>query len=128
MAILVNFLPGWLCTGRASSSQESEGCAAESADLRQRVPSFPVARVFDRRPFGQGFKLAMLQPHELGMDGEAGLDIEVQGGLVLKLDGQRVVIRGSEEMDFFGDFPFDQRKFDEAPVGKRPFTKRKLAR
>ena len=62
------------------------------------------------------------------MDGEAGLDIKNQRSLVVKVDGKRVVIACGKQLDSLGDFPFNQRKFDEAPVGKRPFMKGKVTR
>ena len=62
------------------------------------------------------------------MDGEARLNIEKERGLVLKVDGERVVVGGGEELDTLSDFPFYKGKFDKAPAGKRPLAKGKLAR
>ena len=48
--------------------------------------------------------------------------------MILKLNGQRVVIGAGKEFHFLGDLAFDQRKGDEAPEGQRSFLKGQFPR
>ena len=77
----------------------------------------------DRGPFGESFEVAFFHLHELGLNGETRLNVEMEGAVILKLDGQGVVIGAGEEFHFLGHLPFDEREGDEAPEGKRSFLK-----
>ena len=82
----------------------------------------------DGRPFGQDFNVSFLLLLELSIDDEGWLDLEVQRGVILKIDGDGVVSAGGEEFDFLNGLAASQREFHETSVGKISFVENKLTR
>jgi len=81
----------------------------------------------NRRPFGQYFSVSFLAFVKFGVDGEAGLDFKIQGSLVLKIDGDGVILARGEQFDFLCGFASGQREFDKASAGKISLVENKLA-
>src|SRR5215472_6298406 len=112
----------------------------KSGDQLPRCEGFPYppprVRVFarisflrvDGRPFGQDFNVSFLLLLELSIDDEGWLDLEVQRGVILKIDGDGVMSAGGEQFDFLNGLAASQREFHETSVGKISFVENKLTR
>ena len=81
-----------------------------SLSLSYDVPEFQVLR---RAPPVEDALVAGLPVGVVGLDGEAGVDGEIQTGFVLEVDANAVIAQFGRELYFLNDFVFGLGKVDD---------------
>ena len=92
-----------------------------AAERRLVLDGCGLALAADSGPFGQGVGFSFLDLLEFGVDGEAGFDFKVQGSLVLKIDGDGVIVGCGVEVDLLDGLAVDLGKLDETSARQFAF-------
>jgi hypothetical protein len=72
---------------------------------------------WDGRPFADDIQVTGAGVGELGIEGESGIDAEVESGFVLEVYGEDVAFAGGEQFDLLDGPAFHFRELHKFAVG-----------
>lgn len=87
-------------------------CPFNSLSVADYVPEIDV---LDRTPRTENVLVACLPVGVIGLDGEAGVEFEIQAGLVPEVDADAVIAKLGGEFHVFDEFVFGLGKLKDLP-------------